>query len=189
MTFILSLRQLLKISNRVSCTIKCVDLRISITLHLKQSETIMFVAASIAILIAMFLAIVRAVLGPTIYDRILAINTFGTKALLLIADTLLSAAQRDPTAWARRRRLRSDSRTQALSKQSVHRSDTTKYLKIQHRPYSLGALSTVLPVLRCHAPCSTVSISHSSIGSSSSGRFSLSSAGNFVALLVAAALG
>ncbi|PPR62420.1 MAG: hypothetical protein CFH08_01856 [Alphaproteobacteria bacterium MarineAlpha3_Bin7] len=45
----------------------------------------MFVAASIAILIAMLLAIVRAVLGPTIYDRILAINTFGTKALLLIA--------------------------------------------------------------------------------------------------------
>ena len=45
----------------------------------------MFVVASIAILIAMLLAIVRAILGPTIYDRILAINTFGTKALLLIA--------------------------------------------------------------------------------------------------------
>jgi len=45
----------------------------------------MFIVASIALLIAMGLAIARAVLGPTIYDRILAINVFGTKALLLIA--------------------------------------------------------------------------------------------------------
>ena len=45
----------------------------------------MFVVAAIAILIAMLLAIVRAALGPTIYDRILAVNVFGTKALLLIA--------------------------------------------------------------------------------------------------------
>ena len=44
-----------------------------------------FVVAAIAILIAMLLAIVRAALGPTIYDRILAVNVFGTKALLLIA--------------------------------------------------------------------------------------------------------
>ena len=45
----------------------------------------MFAVAAIAILVAMLLAIVRAVLGPTIYDRILAVNIFGTKALLLIA--------------------------------------------------------------------------------------------------------
>ena len=45
----------------------------------------MFAVAAIAILVAMMLAIVRAVLGPTIYDRILAVNIFGTKALLLIA--------------------------------------------------------------------------------------------------------
>ena len=28
---------------------------------------------------------VRAVLGPTVYDRVLAVNTFGTKTVLLIA--------------------------------------------------------------------------------------------------------
>ena len=45
----------------------------------------MFTVAAIAIIVAMMLAIVRAVLGPTVYDRILAVNVFGTKALLLIA--------------------------------------------------------------------------------------------------------
>ena len=45
----------------------------------------MFAVAAAALLVAMLLAIVRAVLGPTIYDRILAVNVFGTKALLLIA--------------------------------------------------------------------------------------------------------
>tara|TARA_B100000378_G_C17721519_1_gene298950 strand:- start:50 stop:337 length:288 start_codon:yes stop_codon:yes gene_type:complete len=45
----------------------------------------MFAVAAIAIIVAMMLAIVRAVLGPTVYDRILAVNVFGTKALLLIA--------------------------------------------------------------------------------------------------------
>ena len=45
----------------------------------------MFIAATIAIVVAMVLALVRALLGPTIYDRILAVNLFGTKALLLIA--------------------------------------------------------------------------------------------------------
>lgn len=45
----------------------------------------MFTAAVIAILLAMVLALVRASLGPSIYDRILAVNTFGTKTVLLIA--------------------------------------------------------------------------------------------------------
>ena len=45
----------------------------------------MFTVAAIAIIVAMMLAIIRAVLGPTVYDRILAVNVFGTKALLLIA--------------------------------------------------------------------------------------------------------
>ena len=45
----------------------------------------MFVAATIAIVIAMILILIRAMLGPTIYDRVLAVNLFGTKALLLIA--------------------------------------------------------------------------------------------------------
>ncbi|MBW3138630.1 pH regulation protein F [Ferrimonas balearica] len=33
----------------------------------------------------MLLALVRAVAGPTLYDRILAVNLFGTKTVLLIA--------------------------------------------------------------------------------------------------------
>ena len=45
----------------------------------------MFLAASAAILITLSLALVRALLGPTIYDRIAAINMFGTKTVLLIA--------------------------------------------------------------------------------------------------------
>lgn len=45
----------------------------------------MFVAAAIAVVVAMLLALVRALLGPTIYDRILAVNSFGTKTVLAIA--------------------------------------------------------------------------------------------------------
>jgi len=45
----------------------------------------MFAAAILAVLITMALALVRAVLGPTIYDRILAVNAFGTKTVLIIA--------------------------------------------------------------------------------------------------------
>ena len=45
----------------------------------------MFVAATAGILIRMTLAMVRALLGPTVYDRVLAVNTFGTKTVLLIA--------------------------------------------------------------------------------------------------------
>ena len=45
----------------------------------------MFVAAAAAILISMMLALGRAYLGPTLYDRILSVNMFGTKTVLLIA--------------------------------------------------------------------------------------------------------
>jgi multicomponent Na+:H+ antiporter subunit F len=45
----------------------------------------MFVAAMIGVLVTMLLALVRAVVGPTVYDRILAVNMFGTKTVLLIA--------------------------------------------------------------------------------------------------------
>lgn len=45
----------------------------------------MFAAAAIALMVAMALVMVRAFLGPSVYDRILAVNMFGTKALLLIA--------------------------------------------------------------------------------------------------------
>ncbi len=45
----------------------------------------MFVAATLALLVTMGLALARALLGPSIYDRVLAVNSFGTKTVLLIA--------------------------------------------------------------------------------------------------------
>ncbi len=45
----------------------------------------MFVAAAIAVLVTMLLALILAIKGPTVYDRILAVNTFGTLTVLLIA--------------------------------------------------------------------------------------------------------
>jgi len=45
----------------------------------------MFVAAAAALLITMLLVLIRAFMGPTLYDRILAVNTFGTKTVLMIA--------------------------------------------------------------------------------------------------------
>jgi len=45
----------------------------------------MFIVATIALLVTMLLTLVRALLGPTIFDRILAVNSFGTKTVLLIA--------------------------------------------------------------------------------------------------------
>jgi multicomponent Na+:H+ antiporter subunit F len=45
----------------------------------------MFAAASVAILVTMAMALIRAIKGPTVYDRILAANMFGTKTVLMIA--------------------------------------------------------------------------------------------------------
>jgi multicomponent Na+:H+ antiporter subunit F len=45
----------------------------------------MLAVATIAILLVMLMALCRALLGPTIYDRMLAVNVFGTKTVLLIA--------------------------------------------------------------------------------------------------------
>ncbi len=45
----------------------------------------MFAAAASALLITMVLALIRAFKGPTVYDRILAVNMFGTKTVLMIA--------------------------------------------------------------------------------------------------------
>ena len=45
----------------------------------------MFAVAAFAILATMAMALARALLGPTVYDRILAVNMFGTKTVLLIA--------------------------------------------------------------------------------------------------------
>ena len=45
----------------------------------------MFGAATVAILLVMAMALARAVLGPTVYDRIMAVNVFGTLTVALIA--------------------------------------------------------------------------------------------------------
>lgn len=47
----------------------------------------MFWVATAGILVTMALGLLRATLGPTVYDRILALNMFGTKTVLLIAVT------------------------------------------------------------------------------------------------------
>lgn len=44
----------------------------------------MTLAALFAILIGMCLLLVRALLGPTLYDRVLAVNSFGTKTVLVL---------------------------------------------------------------------------------------------------------
>lgn len=45
----------------------------------------MFIAATIAVLITMALTLMRALMGPTLFDRLLAVNSFGTKTVMLIA--------------------------------------------------------------------------------------------------------
>ena len=44
-----------------------------------------FLASALAIMITMAMAVCRALLGPSVFDRILAVNMFGTKAVLLIS--------------------------------------------------------------------------------------------------------
>jgi multicomponent Na+:H+ antiporter subunit F len=46
---------------------------------------LILVGAALALLAVMGLVLVRALKGPTVYDRILAVNMFGTKTVLLLA--------------------------------------------------------------------------------------------------------
>ena len=45
----------------------------------------MYYVVAIATLATMALALVRALLGPSVYDRVLAVNMFGTKTVLLLS--------------------------------------------------------------------------------------------------------
>ena len=45
----------------------------------------MIAAALIAIMIVMLIALIRTCIGPTLFDRILAINTFSTATVLMIS--------------------------------------------------------------------------------------------------------
>lgn len=45
----------------------------------------MFAAAALALLVTLAMVLVRAALGPTVFDRVQAGNTIGTIAMLLLA--------------------------------------------------------------------------------------------------------
>jgi multicomponent Na+:H+ antiporter subunit F len=45
----------------------------------------MFAAATAALVVAMLMALLRALLGPSVYDRVLAVNSFGTMTMLMIS--------------------------------------------------------------------------------------------------------
>lgn len=47
--------------------------------------TTVLVVTAMAIFATMAMALVRALKGPTIYDRIVSVNVFGTKTVLVIA--------------------------------------------------------------------------------------------------------
>lgn len=44
-----------------------------------------YFATLVALLVSMLLFLLRAVAGPTVWDRILATNAFGTKTVLFVA--------------------------------------------------------------------------------------------------------
>ena len=44
----------------------------------------MFAVAALALFVAMVLVLIRLYLGPTLYDRVLAVNAFGTNTVLFI---------------------------------------------------------------------------------------------------------
>ncbi len=45
----------------------------------------MFIAGATAVLVTMAMALFRSLKGPSVYDRILAINSFGTLTVILIS--------------------------------------------------------------------------------------------------------
>ncbi|WP_146455212.1 monovalent cation/H+ antiporter complex subunit F [Rubripirellula tenax] len=55
----------------------------------------MFAVASAAVLVTMTLALTRAMLGPTVFDRVLALNMFGTKTVLLISVVSFMSGRTD----------------------------------------------------------------------------------------------
>jgi multicomponent Na+:H+ antiporter subunit F len=55
----------------------------------------MFTGAIVAIAVTMALALIRALLGPSVYDRVLAVNMFGTKTVLLLSVVAYIAGRSD----------------------------------------------------------------------------------------------
>lgn len=54
-----------------------------------------YIACALAILATMTLALIRAMLGPTVFDRVLALNMFGTKTVLLICVVSFLSGRQD----------------------------------------------------------------------------------------------
>ena len=50
-----------------------------------SATTTVLAGTTAAVMVVMAMALARAILGPTVYDRILAVNMFGTKTVLIIA--------------------------------------------------------------------------------------------------------
>lgn len=44
----------------------------------------MFIAATLAVAVTMALILIRGFMGPTLYDRVLAVNAFGTVTVLML---------------------------------------------------------------------------------------------------------
>jgi len=55
----------------------------------------MYSVVTFAVIITMSLALVRAIKGPSVYDRVLAVNMFGTKTVLLLALTAMILGRPD----------------------------------------------------------------------------------------------
>ncbi|KLU01175.1 multiple resistance and pH regulation protein F [Rhodopirellula islandica] len=62
--------------------------------HLSPTHHVMM-ATSAAVLITMTLALIRAMAGPTVFDRVLALNMFGTKTVLFICVVSFVTARTD----------------------------------------------------------------------------------------------
>jgi multicomponent Na+:H+ antiporter subunit F len=53
------------------------------------------IATSVAIFLTMSLALIRAMLGPTVFDRVLALNMFGNQTVLLICVVVFLMGRTD----------------------------------------------------------------------------------------------
>jgi multicomponent Na+:H+ antiporter subunit F len=43
-----------------------------------------YLATAVVLIVGMFMILIRAIAGPTVYDRILATNALGTKAIIFV---------------------------------------------------------------------------------------------------------
>jgi multicomponent Na+:H+ antiporter subunit F len=59
----------------------------------------MYYVVAVALLMTMALALVRAILGPTVYDRVLSVNMFGTKTVLLLSVIAFLGGRPDSSTW------------------------------------------------------------------------------------------